>query len=148
MDRKRLVVRARFSSYLLSTYPNAQTTQLISSLLQGNALLTAAFCHRLMSHQDYTPNKDTFLRLTNTLSNLDRPIILTEMHLTGAGFYSRPTPAILTRVFLVFPQYVPRKDWTINYHMPFPSTTLRNHHPTNLLPETVTTFLNTLSIAT
>ena len=78
MDRKRLVVRAQFSPYLLTTYPDAQTTQLISSLLQGNALLTATFCHRLITHQDYTPNKDTFLRLTNTLSNLNRPIILTR----------------------------------------------------------------------
>jgi len=80
---------------------------------------------------------------------LDRPIIITETHLTGAGFYSRPTPAILIRVFLVFHQYLPRKGCTITsyYHTPLPSTSLRNHHPTNILPETVTTFLNTLSVA-
>lgn len=146
MDRKRSVVHAQFSSYLLTTYPHAQTTQLILSLLQGNALLTATFCVIVLyptrtTHQRHVPQTDKHtdqLGSTNYIYrdafNTRRVLFSADASYSNSGFPS-------------FPQHLPRKGWivTSNYNTPLPSTSLRTPIILpNLLPETVTTFLNTL----
>jgi hypothetical protein len=97
---------------------------------------TAIFCVIIWYPTALHTQKHKLLKLMNTLRNLARTVVRPEMYLADAWFQSRPTPASLIWVFLVFPPYLPGRGWTtaLNCAKPFPSTLLQTDYWSANLP--------------